>query len=292
MSDRRDERIVRVLSKWPLMAAFWAVQSVLLFVGGAVWQQLAESAEPEPGKYYGVLDAGSVVRLMGEPAFLQHALPTIGGIAALQFLLLLPVRQPRGRREQGTALWMSMGAAAFGIIGMTTALGFALTHGLKQAGVPEVEEAFGSVGVYRAVAVWCVVCWLIATPLLVSFCRGRLGRGARWEDVLAAVSARLFLGTWIEVAAIMPLDVLVRRKDSCYCWAGTFFALTILGGVGVALVGPVILLPALARRRKRWYAGRCDACGYDVSNLMERGGLGRCPECGAGWKPDQEQPEK
>jgi rubrerythrin len=52
--------------------------------------------------------------------------------------------------------------------------------------------------------------------------------------------------------------------------------------VGIVALGPAVLLPILSRRRKRWYAGRCDACGYDMTGTPS---ADRCPECGAGWRP-------
>jgi hypothetical protein len=179
-----------------------------------------------------------------------------------------------------------MGAAGVGITALATGLVMSIIEGLEMAHVrmPSWPEAtFGSLGV---LSMWCIACWTIATPLLIAFCRRRLDRGSAWEQVVRTIAARLFLGTIIEVAAVMPLDVLVRKKQSCYCWAGTFFALTICGSIGILLLGPLVLLPALARRRKRWYGGHCDCCGYDLTGLLPRAAtLDRCPECGAGWKP-------
>jgi len=119
--------------------------------------------------------------------------------------------------------------------------------------------------------------WIVATPLVYAFVRRR---GA--EDGVSRLASRLFLGTLVETAAIIPLEVMVRRKSSCYCEETTFWALATCWGLGLLVCGPVIFLVPLSRRRKRWYAGRCDACGYDMSGCMT---ADRCPECGAGWKP-------
>ncbi len=126
------------------------------------------------------------------------------------------------------------------------------------------------------IGIAAAISWCVATPLLIAFCKG----GKR-EDLLHRLAGALFVGTIVEVAAIIPLDVLVRRKESCYCWAGTYIALLVAGGVGLVFLGPMILLPVLMRRRKRWYEGRCELCGYDMSATLK---AERCPECGTGWK--------
>ena len=58
-------------------------------------------------------------------------------------------------------------------------------------------------------------------------------------------------------------------------------AMTICGTLGLFALGPAILIPVFARRRKRWRTGRCEVCGYDLSASR---GADRCPECGTGWK--------
>src|SRR5262249_35833512 len=122
-----------------------------------------------------------------------------------------------------------------------------------------------------------LLAWGIATPLLIAFCR----RGPR-ESLLARVAAMIFTGTIVEAAAIIPLDVMVRRRTDCYCFAGTLWALILCGSLGVFARGRAIFLPLLARRRKRWYDGRCEVCGYDMRGTMT---AERCPECGTGWRP-------
>ncbi len=121
-----------------------------------------------------------------------------------------------------------------------------------------------------------MVSWCVSTPLLLAFVRRR-----HPEHALSRIASILFVGTLIEAAAIIPLDVMVRRKTSCYCGEGTFFALTALWSVGLLVLGPAVYLLPLGRRRKRLMDGKCGACGYDMSAARERD---RCPECGAGWK--------
>jgi len=118
--------------------------------------------------------------------------------------------------------------------------------------------------------------WLAGTVLLISFTRH-----SPPDVALNRIASRLFIGTIIEAAAIIPLDVMVRRKTDCYCAEGTFWALSACWAVGFLVLGPAIWLLPLSRRRRRWYLGRCVACGYDMSGCRD---ADRCPECGAGWR--------
>lgn len=122
-----------------------------------------------------------------------------------------------------------------------------------------------------------VLGWIVSTPLLLAFIRGR-----DTESALKRLASLLFLGTAVETLAIIPLDVLVRRKTSCYCAEGTYWALVTLVPLGFVAMGPMIFLVAASKRRKRWLGGRCEICGYDMSGTPR---AERCPECGAGWKP-------
>jgi hypothetical protein len=123
---------------------------------------------------------------------------------------------------------------------------------------------------------------LVFTPLIVAFLRQD-----DTESALARLASRLFLGTVIEVVALIPLDIMVRRKTSCFCGQGTFIALTTCFGIGTLLAGPAAWLPLLARRRKRWYRGHCPRCAYDMRGCLK---APHCPECGTGWRPARPAP--
>ena len=97
-----------------------------------------------------------------------------------------------------------------------------------------------------------------------------------------------FLGTLVEVGLTVPIDVMVRRRTSCYCAESTMWGLSICWAVGTLILGPVIWLALLGKRRKRWYGGHCESCGYDMNGCMT---AERCPECGSGWKPPKPAPK-
>ncbi len=122
-----------------------------------------------------------------------------------------------------------------------------------------------------------LVGWGVSTPLLYAFIRRR-----DTETALKRLASLLFIGTAVETLAIIPLDVFVRRRSTCYCGEGTYLALVTLVPLGFAALGPMIFLVAASKRRKRYINGQCELCGYDMTGNVR---AERCPECGAGWKP-------
>ncbi|MFG0285672.1 MAG: hypothetical protein ACF8R7_14735 [Phycisphaerales bacterium JB039] len=186
--------------------------------------------------------------------------PVVGTIATIVLWRRYGTRTP---------LWLSALTGAFLVGLLCAALAFAIVG---------VIDEYSSVDVEPMVP-WIVLCvlpgWVVGTPLILAF----LKRGAK-ESQLQRMSARLLLGTVVELAAVIPLDVMVRRKTDCYCGTGTYWALTIMGGVALCALGPFVLLAPAGRRRRRLREGRCEACGYD----MRGAAADRCPECGAGWR--------
>lgn len=134
--------------------------------------------------------------------------------------------------------------------------------------------------VWAVIGLVIVASWCVSTPLLLAFLR----RGSR-ESTLSRLASVLFIGTVVEAAAIIPLDVMVRRRTSCYCGEGTFYSLTALWSVGLLILGPAVYLLPFGRRRRRLDRQCCVVCGYDMKG---RGDQERCPECGAGWRGEAE----
>ncbi len=118
--------------------------------------------------------------------------------------------------------------------------------------------------------------WTVSTPLLLAFIRKR-----DTETALQKLASLLFLGTAIELLAVIPIDVFVRRRTSCYCLEGSYLALVTLVPLGFLALGPMVFLVAASKRRKRQLDGQCEVCGYDMTATPK---AERCPECGAGWK--------
>jgi len=252
-----ERRLARAL----VIGAYWLAQSSVLYFGwGAL---LAESLAPGEIWYYA-----------GDWEYFVWVGSAVGGLAGLQLVFLWPVRKPRGTGERGVSLWLSLGVAALAIV--------LLVGGVIAVGADVVwlvTDDYPADVMYRVFYGFLGVSWLVATPLLIVFSRRK-----RREGFLGRVASLLFLGTMVEVAATIPIDVLVRRRTDCYCAQGTYWTLTVCGAVGFFALGPAIFLTVLGRRRARWYGGRCEVCGYDMSSTPR---AERCPECGAGWRDGQ-----
>ncbi len=261
--------------KWTILALFWVLQAAVLYVLLAGWLTTIEVVwDSGKGSWsaFSIADWGECLRASGYAQFMLIALPVF---TLLQAFFLLPVSRPAPARQRGWPIWLSLavaGLAASGLLFGLLAIVLELFHVSDKTWEPITRHVHSE---YILLAI-IFSCWLIATPLLIVFCR----RGRR-ETLLARVAAWLFLGTIIEAAASIPVDVMVRKRTYCYCGAGTFWTLTICLSVGALVAGPAIFLPILAWRRKRWYAGRCDVCGYDMTGLPD---ADRCPECGSGWR--------
>ena len=112
--------------------------------------------------------------------------------------------------------------------------------------------------------------WIISTPILFAYVRN-----SHQVEPMDRVVTLIFKGTAIEALAILPLDVIVRRQRSCYCFEPSFWSLLMIGGVGLVTLGPMLIFIA-GRKNRRAVTGRCTGCGYDLSGLHAK----VCPECG------------
>lgn len=257
---------------WAGIALFWLLQAGAVYVLCAYLWSAATDVNG-PNRMWGSPNWQDFTRTLSDGEYCAWALCSCAGAVVAQCLFLLPVRKP-GAARSGRSLWISLTIAGLGVGTLGGAMMLAVWY---------TADLYLAVGGMRSsliaptIIVTALLGWCVATPLLIAFCR----KGQR-EDVLTRLAGALFVGTIVEVAAIIPLDVLVRRRETCYCWAGTYIALLVAGGVGMVFLGPMILLPALSRRRKRWYSGHCELCGYDMSATPK---ADRCPECGTGWKP-------
>ena len=95
-------------------------------------------------------------------------------------------------------------------------------------------------------AVW-VVSWLIWTPILLRRARGQ-------PDAVERFVGRNIAGSAVGLAFTLPWYVVLRRKQSCYCSLGTFWAL-VLGLWSLLVVGGPLLF-VLARDRRLRAASR------------------------------------
>ncbi len=175
------------------------------------------------------------------------------------------------RYPLGVPVGVSVLIAAAGAATLVLCAALAITGCIELLVGHELRNTY-----FLAIAGVFLVSWTIATPLLWRFVKRRPA-----DTALSRIASMLFFGTCIEVAASIPIDVMIRRKTECYCGEATFWSLSISWGLGSLALGPMVFLIPFSQRRKRWYAGRCEVCGYDMSGLPR---AERCPECGAGWR--------
>lgn len=265
--------------KWLLLAGFWLCQAVLLYHLQAFLYLSQGEVEASEDNFLGVIPelAQFVGLAYGDPEFVVSMLVTLVVLTVAQGLLLLPARRPGFALGKGKNLRTSLVIAGFSIgvlvLGAVAVIaGFLEAHDLGTDGMERHLPGGMTVAAIGVV----LAGWAVATPLLIAFSR----RGPR-EDVLSRLSRRLLVGTMVEVALLIPLDVMVRRRTDCYCWSGSYWGLTLCGAVGMLFAGPAIFLPLLSKHRRTWYTGHCGVCGYDMSG--DPTAL-RCPECGTGWK--------
>ena len=250
------------MRRWRTILLVGVIDAGLIFLAGSVWVAGGE----------GDFRLSAVVTdVWGDPA----ALAVLGSwtvfVLACQGATLLPVRRPIPGAEGHLSVLVSLLIAGLCASMLLSAWVYATLELFSRWDAFVETPAAG-----WAMLVMLLVGWAIATPLLLAFCQ----RAPR--DALAArVSTGLFLGTAVETLAVMPIDVMVRKRTDCYCGSGTFLSLTLTGTVGLIALGPAIVAPLLMRRRKRWWRSHCEHCGYDMTGALD---ADRCPECGCGWR--------
>ena len=264
--------------RWLLLAVLWIAQGFVIYAGQALLYSIAEGVDGPSGNLIGVWDPGRWAELMfGMPDYQWPTLTAIAVLTLAQWVFVMPVRKPGVSGGHGTSLRRSLVVAGLMIGGLFGAVVWAVVSLIDAYAVaPAVADAFMAPPWWVVGPALILTGWVFATPLLIVFS----GKGPR-EGVLARLAQRLLLGTIVEVALLIPLDVMVRRKTSCYCWEGTYWALTVCGFVGIFALGPAVFLPLLAKRRASFYGGVCGVCGYDMRGVPH---ADRCPECGTGWK--------
>ncbi|MGD9689090.1 MAG: hypothetical protein AB7K52_00945 [Phycisphaerales bacterium] len=259
-----------VMPRWALVGGFWIVQALAVTVMSPLVFLVGMSSDV----------GGEWMRLLIEPEYWLVMAIALGVVTLMQAVLLWPVRRP-GSSGRGWPLALSaavagaMGSLLLGAMVLVVADAAWLIEEATPVEWGMTESTLEMVG--RPMMWVCVGgSWLVMTPLIWVFVR----RGER-ETALSRVASQVFMGTVIEAAAVVPIDVMIRRKQDCYCEHGTMWALVVCIGVGTVAAGPAAWLPMLARRRKRWYRHRCGACGYDMRGSLK---AERCPECGCGWR--------
>lgn len=214
----------------------------------------------------------------------DFAVPVAAGIAVSQFLFLVPVlwlRPPRGERPRPLAVSFVIGGLVAALLTVGLLAGLAeLAAGLLHGDL--AVSPWGGTGrdlldqewVWAAAAIMFAGSWLLWTGVLFVFTR-RL-----WADTVVGRLAMLLLGgTVVELLVVVPIDAMVRRRTSCTCATGSFWALCFSAVGHLWLTGPGVLLVLTSRRRRLARATHCSSCGNAKGPSPGR----KCPECGYAW---------
>ncbi len=197
---------------------------------------------------------------------------TIVGVG-VQALFVIPVigkRPPKAPRSRSLKISLIIAAAVAS--GLTFGLIFAFATFAEV--VLEMNLDFDGSTAEMLVTAIFVGSWAFWSAVLLFYCRGI------WADrTLGRVVGLLIGGTVLEALVVLPLDIMVRRRTDCYCFAGTLFALCIATVATLWLAGPGIVIALTSKKHRRWREFHCFRCGY--AKGPSPGAV--CPECGYAW---------
>lgn len=215
----------------------------------------------------------------GEYAVPMSVLIGVMAVAPTLFIapLVGPVRaQPVGRPMRGSVLGAGMlaGVVSACFILSVFDLAWLVTDALlaKQSGPGSGNPtAFGR---FSAWLPWgLVAAWLVSASLWTAFFA--LSGRSRHPSVLVRWFRWLMAGTATEMALAVSVLVWARRRDSCVCDWGSYWALVWGLASMVVLCGPGVVLLLSRRARQQWGRTACPHCGYP-----RRTDAVRCSECG------------
>ena len=258
-------------SRWKFLLLWWFCQSFFITVFMMVMGWQARVVDSSRNVAFGLSELSELGEQIVHPEAWTFGLELSIAMAFLQAILIFPIRRPRPTQSRGMPVLLALAVAGLLIAVLLVAAGALV--------VAAVDLAIGLA--ITDISVWTMAglglgTWGVSTVLLVRWSVGR-----RHEDVLSRVAHRILQGTILEFIAMIPIDVMIRRRTSCYCDEQTFWVLIGCGVIGTIALGPAVWVPMIARRRKAWYGGRCAVCGYDMRSTMD---AACCPECGTGWK--------
>jgi hypothetical protein len=162
------------------------------------------------------------------------------GFALLQSCLLLLPLSVAPSAGQKVPLGPRVIAAAF-LGGLSIAIPLLASIDLYYFSAKADPKTFDSGPYVLAVLVAWVLSWLIWTPILLHRSRGQ-------ADAVERFVGKNIAGSAVGLALCLPWYFVLRRKQSCYCNLGTFWAL-MLGFWSLLLVGGPLLF-VLARDRR------------------------------------------
>lgn len=189
--------------------------------------------------------------------------------ATLQLMLAAPAVPPFRAAQEGRSMRQSIVAAAILAGALVTILGFGAIEALTVlvSGVPNDPSPMVSA---------LVLTWLLSS-LGWSAVLWRAGAESNPDGVSRLVRAA-FRGSALQIVLGVPLYVIVRRKESCWCSLFSFWSLCVGFASMILLCGPGAVLLFTRGHRRAWRQGACGSCGHVRAPHADR-----CPECGVAY---------
>lgn len=267
------------MTRWRALAALWIGAAaawwllvpiiVMMVFGASEWVQ-SGSPEVDFRDYVNIITLSDGIDDEGAWVLISVAVFA----ATLQLMLVAPAVPPYRAAQEGRPMAASIVAASIVAGALVTALAFAAIEALivllRMDRYPQDDPAWLIVALVTTwvmtSAGWTAVLW-------------RTGATSNPDRVSRLVRSAV-QGSALQVVLGLPLYIIVRRKESCWCGLVTFWSLCIGLASMLLLCGPGAVLLMTRGSRRAWRQGACSACGH-----LRSPGSGQCPECGALYVP-------
>lgn len=193
--------------------------------------------------------------------------------ATLQLMLAAPAVPPFRAAQEGRSMRQSVVAAAIVAGALVTMIGFAAIEALV---VLSTDSTVPIPVAGELVVVALMATWLLSSAAW-STVLWRAGSASN-PDVVSRLVRAAFRGSALQVVLGVPLYVIVRRKESCWCSLVTFWSLCVGFASMILLCGPGAVLLFTRGQRRAWRQGSCGSCGH-----LRAPHADRCPECGVAY---------
>ena len=190
-------------------------------------------------------------------------------IVFCQALMLIPTVSPPRKGVHSRRWFISFAVIAF--FAATLTLGVLM--GLMELIDVWEDHFWAKPYAWLSILLTMAVSWSIWTWVILRY--------SRKHDVtnINRILGLLLSGTVIEMIVLVPIDVMVRRRNDCCCETGTYWGMIIGLSSMLFLAGPGVLVLLGKHRHHAWSRNHCYRCGYSKGPEPR----GRCPECGADW---------
>lgn len=278
--------IMRSAPRWFALVLLFVVAFVI-FVS-TWWLAVLPLIVAEEGiPSFGWSDVGRYLHWIVTPSewedeiFWLYCFAAISSTAHVAFVAPL-VGPPRLSGEGRSLRTTVIGASILGgLISVGALLALAQLLLLAFGESPSID-GFGRVTEAGAIAI-VFLAWIMSGAAWMFLLR-KVGR-SRDPNGTVGLLRTLLAGTCIELALSIPVYVLARRREDCYCALPTFYSIISGTAALVWMCGPWAVLWLTREYRRGWRRNQCGRCGYP-----RQSGSPCCSECGLDFREAAEEP--